>query len=311
MSPIAIHYVGVDVAQDVLVLCGASSAQVANQPRALRPWLLALRSLHPGLHLVCEATGRHHHALQVAAAQSGVPLSVLNPRQARDFARSLGRLEKTDAVDAALLQRFGQTLRPAPTALLPETLTQLQDLLVVREALVAEQVAWANRQSLLSAPAVRLCARRQRSLAREVAAVEEQINRLLAQPRAEPLQTRVQTLCLVCGIGERTAWILVAWLAELGRCNRREVAKLAGLAPLNFDSGAQRGTRHIAHGRAPVRRAMYRAAVVAAQHNEHLRPFYQRLRAAGKPAKVAYVAVARKLLVFLNRILTDAPPITA
>ena len=148
-------------------------------------------------------------------------------------------------------------------------------------------------------------------LARELARTEEQIASLLAQPQACALQERLQTLCLVCGIGERTGWVLVAWLAELGQCNRRQIAKLAGLAPLNRDSGRFRGERHIAHGRAPVRRALYQAARVAAQHNEHLRPFYQRLRAAGKPAKVAYVAVARKLLIFLNRILADAPPLTA
>jgi transposase len=311
MTPIATHYVGVDVAQDFLALCGSTPAQVSNQPLALQVWLRSLHATHPQLHLVCEATGRHHHALQVAAAQQGVPLSVLNPRQVRDFARSLGRLEKTDDLDATVLQRFGQTLRPAPTPLLPATLRQLQDLLVVRQALLAEQVAWGNRAHLLSPAAARLCAKHQRTLLREIATVEAQIGALLAQPAAEPLQNRVQTLCLVCGVGERIAWVLVAWLAELGRCNRREVAKLAGLAPLNHDSGFARGERHIAHGRAPVRKALYQAAVVAAQHNDWLRPFYQRLRVAGKPAKVAYVAVARKLVVFLNRILSDAPPITA
>ena len=308
MSSQAIHYVGVDVAQDFLALCGATTATVSNTAPTLAGWL---RTVPPGTHLVCEATGRHHHALQLAAAEAGVPLSVLNPRQVRDFARSLGRVEKTDAIDARLLQRLGQTLRPGPTPLRSAALRQLQDLLVVRQALVEEQTAWANRQTLLSPPAARLCTQRQRALARELVATEEQIARLLAAPESAPLHDRVQTLCLVCGIGERTAWILLAGLAELGRGNRRQIAKLAGLAPLNRDSGRFRGERHIAHGRAPVRRALYLAAVVAARHNEHLRPFYQRLRAAGKPAKVAYVAVARKLLVFLNRILADAPPLTA
>lgn len=311
MSTQAIHYVGIDVAQDSLALCGAPTATVINQPDQLRPWLALCLSEHPNLHLVCEATGRHHHALQAAAAAAGVPLSVLNPRQVRDFARSLGRLEKTDAVDARLLQRLGQTLQPGATPLAPVTLRHLQDLLVVRQALVEEQTAWSNRQALLSAAATRCCLRHRRSLVRDLAYVEEQIAVLLDQPEATPIQERVQTLCLVCGIGERTAWILVAWLAELGRCNHRQIAKLGGLAPLNRDSGLFRGERHIAHGRAPVRRALYLAAVVAARHNEHLRPFYLRLRAKGKPAKVAYVAVARKLLVFLNRLLSDAPPLTA
>ncbi|MFI5336988.1 MAG: IS110 family transposase [Opitutales bacterium] len=308
MSPIATHYVGVDVAQDNLALCGAPTAEVVNYRPTLHRWL---RTLPAGSHLICEATGRHHHALQVAAAAEGVPLTVLNPRQARDFARSLGRLEKTDAVDAGILQRLGQALRPQPTVLLPDTLRQLQDLLMVRQALVDEQTAWTNRQDLLSPTAARLCARRLRALTKEVSAAEEAIAALLAQPAAAPLQDRLQTLCLVCGIGERTAWVLVAWLAELGSCNRRQIAKLAGLAPLNCDSGGFRGQRHIAHGRAPVRRALYQAALVAARHNEHLRPFYQRLRANGKPPKLALVAVARKLLIFLNRLLTDAPPIIA
>jgi transposase len=309
MSTPATHYLGVDVAQDTLAVAGASPAQVCNQPAALRAWLTTLRTAQPTLHLICEATGRHHHALQVVAAEGGVPLSVINPRHARHFARSLGRLEKTDPIDAAVLQRLGQSLQPAPTPPPPGGLRQLQDLLVVRQALVEEQTAWANRQALLSPVAARLCVRRQRTRAKELAEVETQIQLMLATPAAEPLLLRVQTLCLVCGVGERIAWALVAGLAELGQCNRRRIAKLAGLAPLNSDSGQWRGARHIAHGRAPVRRALYQAAVVAARHNEHLRPLYQRLRAQGRPAKVAYVAVARKLLVFLNRILKDAPPL--
>lgn len=311
MSSLATHYVGVDVAQAALALCGASTAEVANEPAALARWLPELRRAHPTVHLICEATGRYHQALQVAAAQSQVPLTVLNPRQARDFARSLGRLEKTDAVDAAVLQRLGQSLQPAPTVLAPVVLRQLQDLLVVRQAVVDEQIAWANRMELLTAPAARLCRQRLRALDKELARTEEQIAGLLDQPHAGALQERLQTLCLVCGIGERTGWVLVAWLAELGQCNARQIAKLAGLAPLNRDSGRWRGERHIAHGRRPVRQALFQAARVAAQHNEHLRPFYQRLRAAGKPVKVALIAVARKLLVFLNRILSDAPALPA
>lgn len=311
MSAIATHYVGVDVAKDFLALCGAPTAQVANEPVALARWLAELRQAQPTAHLICEATGRYHQALQVAAAQAQVPLSVLNPRQARDFARSVGRLEKTDAVDAAVLRRLGQSLQPEATPLTPAILRQLQDLLVVRQALRADQIAWANRQALLGAPAARLCRQQLRTLAKAVRHTEEQISNLLAQPQAAALQERLQTLCLVCGIGEHTGWVLVAWLTELGQCNHRQIAKLAGLAPLNHDSGRSRGERHIAHGRTPVRLALFLAARVAAQHNEHLRPFYQRLRAAGKPVKVALVAVARKLLIFLNRILSDAPPLPA
>lgn len=308
MSPKANDYIGIDVASDLLAVAGAEPAQVKNEPLALRRWLETLKRTQPRAHLICEATGRHHRALQLAAAEVNVPLSIINPRQARDLARSVGQLEKTDAVDAQLLRRLGAALHPAPTSVPEPALRELQDLVGLRAALVEEQTAWANRQALLGPTAARLCARRLRTLERELALVEEAIDALLATPAASELATKTQALCLVCGIGVRTAVVLVAWLAELGSCNRRQIAKLAGLAPLNRDSGQWRGHRHIAHGRAPVRKALYQAAVVAARHNEHLRPFYQRLRAAGKPAKVAYVAVARKLLVFLNRILSDAAP---
>lgn len=311
MSTKANDYIGIDVASDLLEVAGALPAQVKNEPLALRRWLEALKRHHPQAHLICEATGRHHRALQVAAAAAGVPLSIINPRQARDLARSLGQLEKTDAVDAQLLRRLGTTLQPAPTAVPAPALRELQDLVGLRSALVEEQTAWVNRQALLGATAAKLCARRLRTLARELTQIEQAIDAFLATPAAAELATKTQALCLVCGIGVRTAVVLIAWLSELGSCNRRQIAKLAGLAPLNHDSGHWRGHRHIAHGRAPVRKALYQAAVVAARHNEHLRPFYQRLRASGKPAKVAYVAVARKLLVFLNRILSDASPASA
>lgn len=307
MSLSAIHYVGIDLAQCTLAIAGATPAEIKNEPAALRRWLCELKQTQPAAHLICEATGRHHHALQAAAAAADLPLTVVNPRQARDFARSLGRLEKTDPIDAQLLRRLGEALRPNPTALPAAVVRQVQDLLVVRAALVEEQTAWQNRAALLHPAAAKLCLRHQRSLEREVAAVESALDALLATPAAALLQTKVQTLCLVCGVGVRTALVLVAWLAELGQCNRRQIAKLAGLAPLNRDSGQWRGQRHIAHGRAPVRRALYQAALVAARHNEHLKPFYQRLRSAGKPAKLAFIAVARKLLVFLNRLLADAP----
>jgi transposase len=308
MSQPAIHYVGIDIAQLTLVIAGALPSEVKNESAVLLAWLARLRRTQPTAHLICEATGRHHRALQLAAAETGVPLTIINPRQARDFARSIGRLEKTDQVDAAGLRQMGESLRPAATAVPPTTLRELQDLLVIRGALVEEQTAWANRQALLSVTARKLCLRRQRTLARELAAVETAIDELLSAPAAAPLAAKVQTLCLVCGVGVRTAVVLIAWLAELGSCNRRQIAKLAGVAPLADDSALRRGERHVAHGRAPVRRALYQAAVVAAQHNEYLRPFYQRLRANGKPAKVAYVAVARKLLVFLNRLLADSNP---
>lgn len=301
----ALCHIGIDIAKDTLEIAGDSPAQIVNRPAALRAWLDKLKARRPGAHLICEATGRHHHALQTAAAEAGVPLTVVNPRQARDFARSLGRLAKTDRLDAETLRRLGQSLKPPATPVPEKALRSLQDLLMVRGALVDEQSGWKNRSALLGPEAARLCLRRLRSLEKEIARVETAIDTLLAQPQAGALGQKAQTLCLVCGIGIRTALVLIGWLSELGSCNRRQIAALAGLAPLNRDSGQYRGERHIAHGRAPVRKALYQAAVVAARFNEHLKPFYERLRAQGKPARVALIAVARKLLVFLNRILSQ------
>lgn len=302
MTKIAIYYVGVDVSKDRLELAGVEPVHIVNEPAAVAAWLDQLKA---GAHLVCEGTGRYHRVLQAACAQAGMALTVVNPRQARDFARSLGRMAKTDRLDAQVLRRFGEAIKPQATPAPSQILRELQDLLSVRHALVEEHAAWQNRSAMMSPVAAALCRRRLKALEREIARAEEQIDRLMSTEQAAPLETKVQSLCLVCGVGVRTALVLVAWLCELGECNRRQIAALAGLAPLNRDSGTYRGQARIAHGRAPVRKALYQAAVVAARHNEHLAPFYQRLRANGKPAKLALTATARKLLVFLNSILAS------
>jgi transposase len=299
MPPIASSYVGADVAQDSIAFCGPTATTVANAPAALRTYL---RALPAHAHLVCEATGRHHHLLHRECAAAGRPLTVLNPAWLRDFARSLGKLEKTDALDGAVLRRFGQERQPAPTPRPAPERQALLDLLMVRQALVSDRSDHRRRDHLL-APAARAELRalgrvlqtRQRALEHRLAAWLE---------AADPLwRERVQTLCLVPGVSILSALQLLAYLPELGSCNRRQIAKLAGLAPLPWDSGTQRGVRCIQHGRAPARRVLYQCAVVAARWNEALRPLYLRLRARGKPAKLAYVAVARRLLGFLNSLL--------
>ena len=256
---------------------------------------------------MCEATGRHHYALQQACAALARPLTVLNPAHARAFARSLGKLEKTDTLDAVLLRRFGRERQPAPTPPPAPERQPLLDLLLVRTALVADIADHRRRDALLTPAAsrelralIRVLQTRQRAVERRLAAWLE------TAPAA--WQDRVQTLCLACGVGVLRALQLCAHLPELGACNRRQIAKLAGLAPLPWDSGRLRGVRCIQHGRAPARRVLYQCAVVAARWNDTLRPHYLKLRAAGKPAKVAYVAVARKLLIYLNALLRPGQP---
>ncbi len=304
MSPTATTYVGADVAQDTIAFCGPTAATIKNDPAALRAYL---GTLPPRAHLVCEATGRHHHALHQACAASGRALTVLNPAHARNYARSLGKLEKTDALDAAILRRFGGERQPAATP--PPSLAQqaLRDLLMVRAAVV-EDIANHRRRDRLLLP---LAQRELRALIRTLQARQRALDVQLAawlETAPADWQDRVQTLCLVVGVGVLSALQLLAYLPELGSCNRGQIAKLAGLAPLPWDSGTGHGVRCIQQGRAPARRVLYQCAVVAARWNDTLRPHYQQLRARGLPAKPAYVAVARKLLIYLNALLrtTDA-----
>jgi transposase len=302
MIPTTSLHVGADVAKDTIAFCGPQAATIANTPAALCAYLAALPA---DAHLICEATGRLHHPLQQACAALGRPLTVLNPAHARAYARSLGKLEKTDAIDAGLLRRCGQERRPAPTP--PPTFERqaLLDLLMVRAAIVTEICAHRHRDHLLTVPARRELRALIRLLSARRAAIERQLEAWLHTACAE-WQDKVQTLCLTVGIGTLSALQLLAYLPELGTCNRRQIAKLCGLAPLPWDSGRLRGVRCIQHGRAPARRVLYQCAVVAARWNDTLRPYYQNLRARGKPAKVAYVAVARKLVVYLNVLLRPA-----
>lgn len=305
MSPTATSYVGADVAQDTIAFCGPTAATIKNEPAALRAYL---GTLPANTHLVCEATGRHHHALHQVCAAAARPLTVLNPAHARAYAKSLGKLEKTDALDAAILRRFGGERRPAATPAPSLAQQTLCDLLMVRAALVEDLAEHRRRDRLLVPVAQRQLRALLRTMLTRQRALDQQLATWLETAPAD-WQDRVQTLCLVAGVGVLSALQLLAYLPELGTCNRGQIAKLAGLAPLPWDSGTGHGLRRIQRGRAPARRVLYQCAVVAARWNDTLRPHYQQLRARGLPAKPAYVAVARKLLIYLNALLrpTDAP----
>lgn len=306
MHPQTAIHVGVDVAQDSLAVRSARAAKVVvvpNTTQALSAWLAGLPA---GAHLVCEATGRHHRLLQRLCAERTVPLSCINPAQARAFARSLGRLEKTDAIDAEVLWRFGQERQPAASPAPSAALRALGDLLMARHRVVEQITAFGLRQHLLSPQATRHLAGVVRALRSHRLALEHDLELWLDSAAADPWRDKVQTLCLAPGVSTLSALSLIGSLPELGTLNRRQIAKLAGLAPLPWDSGKIRGLRIIQGGRAPARRVLYQCAVVAARWHEPTRAHYQQLRARGKPAVVAYVAVARNLLIFLNSLLRPA-----
>lgn len=305
-APSANTYVGVDVAKDSLAVRRASAAKVVTVPNvsaSVRAWLAGLPA---DAHLICEATGRHHRVLQAECAREKVSLTCLNPARARDYARSLGRLEKTDAIDAELLRRFGEERRPAPTPPPDQALRRLGDLLMVRQAVVGQITAFGLRRSLLSPQARRVLERTLRALRSQREALERDLDAWLESQDAERWRDKVNTLCLATGVGVLSALSLIAHLPELGTLNRRQIAKLCGLAPLPCDSGTLKGSRHIQGGRAPARRVLYQCALVASRYHEPTREHYLQLRSRGKSATSAHVAVARKLLIFLNSLLRPA-----
>ena len=296
--------VGIDVSKAELTVAVQPSGDqwtTDGSPAACEALVERLSRLAPRV-VVIEATGGYERAVVAAAAAAGLPVAVVNPRQVRAFAQALGRTAKTDAIDATVLALFGARVQPAvrPVA---DAETQILAALVARRRQLLEMLH-AERQRLdhATTTAVRRDVRQHvRWLERRVADVDDDIGGAIE--RSPVWRVHEDLLRSVPGVGPIVARTLLADLPELGALNRRAIAALVGVAPFNRDSGRWRGQRRIAGGRATVRATLYMAALVATRHNPILRAFYARLRAAGKPAKVALVAVMRKLLTILNAML--------
>lgn len=297
-------YTGLDIAKRNLQLHLAGRIHdLPNTPAGHRR-LRKLLAAQPGVHVVCEATGGYERDVVAALHAASVPVSVLNPARVRHFARATGQRAKTDPMDAAVLSACGQALQPKPTAPRTELEQQLAELVRRRVQVLEILVAQRQQAERLTLPALRRQAQSLvRRLERDLAQIEDQLKEL--RTHATPLDERVQKLEAITGVGTITALGVLAELPELGTLNRRQAAALAGLAPHPRESGQWHGRRSIGGGRAPVRRALYMAALVAARSNRQLKEFYQRLRAAGKPAKVALTAVMRKLIVLMNHLLKN------
>lgn len=302
-----LHYLGADIAQDHLDLHGEIPGlplRIANTKTALGK-LLKFLSSQGEVHVICEATGGCERLLVTACQQAGIAISVLNPRQVRDFARAKGQLAKTDTIDARILYAFGLAFAPPPTKHLEPSLLQLASLTGRRHQLLASRTAENNR--LLRADP--LLASSHRALLRAIDKQIELIDVALARTVSScpSLKTKVLTLSKVKGMGATSATALIASLPELGSLSKNQAASLAGLAPFNRDSGSFRGQRHIHGGRISVRSALYMPALVASRHNPIINAFYSRLRSNGKPPKLALTAVMRKLLIHLNSLLKNLP----
>lgn len=296
-TPTKIH-LGIDVAKAHLdCALPGHIVRLPNNPAGLQK----LRALLPkDPHLLVEATGGYERALVAWCHAQSLDVSVLNPARVRAFARAQGRLAKTDAIDATVLADYGRAMACPPTAP-PDPVTQkLAELAALRAqfaGLRAQLLAAAEHYALAQ---TRRCLQAAlRSLDRQIAVLEKALAQTLAADPSHAARSR--TLQAQHGIGPVIAATLLALLPELGHASRRQIAALAGLAPCNHDSGPRQGHRHIRGGRPRVRRALYLAALsVIRSKTSPLAAFYRRLRAAGKPAKVALIATARKLLLHLN-----------
>jgi transposase len=307
MSPSQL-FVGIDVAKaqlDIAVRPTGECWTVTNDDAGIAALVAQLEAVAPTL-IVLEATGSYQRAAVAALAAAGLPVVVVNPRQARDFAKATGQLAKTDALDARALAHFADAVRPVPRPLPNAQTEELRALLARRRQLVAMRTAEQNR---LSGASQRLRADIQAHmtwLATRLAVLDDDLDTTL---RASPLWRERETLLRsVPGIGPVCTRTLLLDLPELGMLSRQRVAALVGVAPFKRDSGTLRGTRTVWGGRAHVRTALYMSTLVAVRYNPVLTVFYKRLRAAGKAAKVALTACMRKLLTILNAMVKHQTP---
>jgi transposase len=257
--------------------------------------------------VVLEATGGYQSQVVAELARVKLHVAVVNPRQVRDFAKATGRLAKTDAIDAAVLSHFAESIRPAPTPVADEQTLELQALMTRRRQLIDMRTAETNRLETCRVERVRRDIQKTITwLTRRIGEVDDDIDKMI---RKMPLwRDREDLLSSVIGVGKTTARTLLTNLPELGTLNRRQVAALVGLAPINNDSGLRRGQRAIRGGRPEIRSVLYMATVSAVRFNPQLRAMYQRLLAAGKLKKVALIACARKLVTILNAMVRTNTP---
>jgi transposase len=308
---IAPGFIGIDISKthlDIFDAADGKPVRIENAPAAVAG--LIGRLAQRDVFVLFEATGHYDLALRKALATAGIRFARVNPNRARDFARAAGYLAKTDAVDARMLAAMAQCLRPEPDAVPTEPRHQLALLNKRRDQLVATRQQERTRRRECSDPVCR------DSIVQHLTWLDAAIEALQAQIAAaiesEPeLEQSRRLLASVPGVGFVTAATLLALMPELGRRPPKQLAALAGLAPFNNDSGTRRGQRTIRGGRKRVRDSLYIAAVTALRHAPRFKAFYKTLIQAGKPPKLAIVAVARKLLTVLNAILRDQTPFQA
>jgi transposase len=301
-------YVGIDVSKDALdvhVRPTALAFRVANDEAGIAALVEQLRATRPAA-IVLEATGGFEIPAVAALAAAGLAPAVVNPRQTRRFAEGVGRLAKTDPLDAGVLAHFAEAVRPAPRPVPDADARALGELLARRRQLVQMRVSEQHRLPTAAGPIRQNIQRHIDYLDRHIRALEADLARAVKSSPA--WRERDELLQSVPGVGPQVSRTLLAELPELGALSGRQLAALCGLAPYNRDSGRRSGPRAIRGGRSHVRAALYQAALVAMRFNAPLRGVYQGLLARGKAKKVALIAVARRLLVILNALVRTRTP---
>jgi len=295
------NYIGIDVAKQNFDLCCLNQKEIRqfeNNTKGIRKAVKVITKLQPNL-VVMEATGGYEALLAAELHAARLPVAVVNPRRIRDFARANGQLAKTDKLDAAVIALFAARMQPPTQEQIDHNSRRMKALVARRNQLIRLHTAENNRREhVLDRVIERSLNRIIRTIEREIENVEQLIREQLdSMPE---LRAKAQILDSAPGIGETTATMLVTEVPELGRLNRREIAMLVGVAPVNRDSGTFRGKRMTGAGRRDVRSRLFMPTLVATRHNPVIRRFYQRLLAKGKTKMTAIIACMRKLITILN-----------
>jgi transposase len=304
-----VQFVGIDVSKDWLDVASLDGAheRYSNDRQGVDAIVAWLQGSGDVQRVVLEASGGYERLVVAALLAARLPVSVVNPRQVRDFAKATGRLAKTDRIDARVLAEFGHAIRPPLRPFPDDSSQKLQETLARRGQLIEMRTMESNRFQQARDPRVKNDVRAVlQFLDQRLNDIDDDIDKLIQDSPA--WQVKADLLKSVPGVGPQTARVLVAELQELGTCSRQSIAALVGVAPMNNDSGTHKGKRVILGGRASVRCALYMATLSAIRYNPIIRTYYQKLRDAGKPFKVAMIASLRKLLTILNAILREQKP---
>lgn len=297
--------VGIDVSKHTLDWCPGPSGEIQqsnNQPRAIASLVRRIAALSP-TRIVVESTGGYERRLVLKLVEAKLPVVIVNPRRVRSFGEAMGWLAKTDAIDARLLALYGEKVEPPIRPILQGNDRALADLIARRRQLTAAVVSEKNRRETAARPVQRSITTVLRVLEREIKRIDRQLDQAIeADPDRSELSELFQS---VPGIGPGITRTLLVDLPELGHLGRKEIAALVGVAPFAKESGQHCGRRSTRGGRANVRTALYLAAMTACRFNPTMRVVYERMRESGKPPKLAFIAVARKLLVAINAIARD------